>query len=124
MVPRTFATSPEVAASWGELDADEKRQRLLDVAKDVFTEQGLEAPMPWIAAAAGVGVGSLYRAYGAKEDLLAALLIRQLRLLQTEIAVAAEQEDAWAAIEQSVRRIAERQATNKLLRGALSLTSE
>jgi len=124
MVPRTFATSPEVAAPWGELDADEKRQRLLDVAKDVFTEQGLEAPMPLIAAAAGVGVGSLYRAYGSKEDLLAALLIRQLRLLQTEIAVAAEQEDAWAAIEQSVRRIAERQATNKLLRGALSLTSE
>jgi AcrR family transcriptional regulator len=80
--------------------------------------------MPRVAAAAGVGVGSLYRSYGSKEDLVAALVIRQLRLLQAEIEAAAEQESAWAAIEHSVRRIAERQTTNKLLRGALGLTSE
>jgi AcrR family transcriptional regulator len=124
MVPQTVATSSQTSAPWGELDADEKRQRLLDVAKDVFTEQGLEATMPRVATAAGVGVGSLYRSYGSKEDLVAALVIRQLRLLQTEVALAAEQKDAWTAIEQSVRRTAERQSTNKLLRGALGLTSE
>jgi AcrR family transcriptional regulator len=124
MVPPTFATSPSLAAPWGELDPDEKRQRVLDVAKDVFTEQGLDATMPRVAAAAGVGVGSLYRCYGSKEDLVAALVIRQLRLLQAEVSVAADHEDAWTALEQSVRRIAERQATNKLLRGALALMSE
>jgi AcrR family transcriptional regulator len=124
MVPQTFATSSKKAAPWGELDADEKRQRLLDVAKEVFPEQGLEATMPRVAAAAGVGVGSLYRSYGSKEDLVAALVIRQLRLLQAEVSVAAEEEDAWTAIEHSVRRIAERQATNKLLSAALGLISE
>jgi AcrR family transcriptional regulator len=124
MVPPTYATSPSLAAPWGELDPDEKRQRVLDVAKDVFTEQGLDATMPRVAAAAGVGVGSLYRCYRSKEDLVAALVIRQLRLLQAEVSVAAEHEDAWTALEQSVRRIAERQATNKLLRGALALISE
>ena len=51
---------------------------MLDVAKDIFTEQGLEATMPRVAAAAGIGVGSLYRCYGSKEDLVAALVIRQL----------------------------------------------
>jgi AcrR family transcriptional regulator len=124
VVPPIYATSPSLAAPWGELDPDEKRQRLLDVAKDVFTEQGLDATMPRVAAAAGVGVGSLYRCYRSKEDLVAALVIRQLRLLQAEVSVAAEHEDAWTALEQSVRRIAERQATNKLLRGALALISE
>jgi AcrR family transcriptional regulator len=124
MVPQTFATSSKATAPWGELDADGKRRRLLDVAKDVFSEQGLGASMPRVAAAAGVGVGSLYRSYGSKEDLVAALVIRQLRLLQAEIEAAAEQESAWTAIEHSVRRIAERQTTNKLLRGALGLTSE
>jgi AcrR family transcriptional regulator len=113
-----------MAAPWGELDADEKRQRVLDVAKDVFTDQGLDATMPRVAAAAGVGVGSLYRCYGSKEDLVAALVIRQLRLLQAEVSVAAEHGDAWTAIERSVRRIAERQATNKLLSAALGLISE
>src|SRR5215468_4267307 len=91
------------AAPWGELDAEEKRRRLLDAAKDVFTEQGLEATMPPIAAAAGVGVGSLYRSYGSKEDLVAALVIRQLRLLRAEVRAAGEQQEAWPAIEQSVR---------------------
>jgi hypothetical protein len=37
---------------------------------------------------------------------------------------AGERANAWTAIEDSVRRIAERQATNKLLSGALGLTSE
>ncbi len=97
---------------------------MLDVAKDVFTEQGLEATMPRVAAAAGIGVGSLYRCYGSKEDLVAALVIRQLGLLQAEVSAAAEQEDAWSAIEHSVRRIADRQATNKLLSGALGLISD
>jgi AcrR family transcriptional regulator len=124
MVPPGIATSPSSAAPWGELDADEKRQRLLDVAKDVFTDQGLGATMPTIAVAAGVGVGSLYRSYGSKEDLVAALVIRQLRLLQAEVAAADQQGEAWPAIEHSVRRIADRQATNMLLRGALSLISE
>lgn len=124
MVPPTFATSPSTAVPWGELDPDEKRQRVLDVAKDVFTDQGLDATMPRVAGAAGIGVGSLYRCYGSKEDLVAALVIRQLRLLQAEVSVAAEYDDAWTALEQSVRRIAERQATNKLLRGALGLISD
>jgi AcrR family transcriptional regulator len=124
MVPPAFATSPSTAVPWGELDPDEKRQRVLDVAKDVFTDQGLDATMPRVAAAAGIGVGSLYRCYGSKEDLVAALVIRQLRLLQAEVSVAAEHDDAWTALEQSVRRIAERQATNKLLRGALGLISD
>jgi len=124
MVPPSYAASPVALAAWGELDADGKRQRVLDVAKDVFTEQGLDATMPRVAAAAGIGVGSLYRCYASKEDLVASLLIRQLRLLQAEVSAAADGSDAWTALERSVRRIADRQATNKLLSGALSQTSD
>ena len=124
MVPPAVATPSKTPSPWGDLEAEEKRQRVLDVAKDVFTEQGLEATMPRVAAAAGIGVGSLYRCYGSKEDLVAALVIRQLGLLQAEVSAAAEQEDAWSAIEHSVRRIADRQATNKLLSGALGLISD
>jgi AcrR family transcriptional regulator len=119
MVPASVVPPP-----WTELAPAEKRERLLDLATDVFTEQGLEAPMPGIAAAAGIGIGSLYRSYRSKEDLVAALLIRQLGLLREEVSAAGERQDAWTAIEGSVRRIAERQATNKLLSGALGLTSE
>jgi AcrR family transcriptional regulator len=123
MVPP--AVTPDAPdAAWVELEPDEKRERLLDVATVVFTEQGLDAPMPGIAAAAGIGIGSLYRSYGSKEDLVAALLVRQLGLLREEVREAGKDGDAWTALESSVRRIAERQATNKLLSGALGLTSE
>jgi AcrR family transcriptional regulator len=123
MVPPSIATNPP-EAPWGELEPDAKRRRLLDVATEVFTEDGLDAPMPRIASAAGIGIGSLYRSYRSKEDLVAALLIRQLGLLQEEVSAAGRRGDAWNAIERCVRRIAERQATNKLLSGALGLTSE
>jgi AcrR family transcriptional regulator len=123
MVPVSAASAISLPP-WAELEPDEKRERLLDVATDVFTEQGLDAPMPGIAAAAGIGIGSLYRSYRSKEDLVAALLIRQLGLLREEVLAAGEREDAWTALEGCVRRIAERQATNKLLSGALGLTSE
>lgn len=116
--------STPTAAPWGELEPDEKRERVLDLATETFTEEGLDVPMPRIAAAAGVGIGSLYRSYRSKEDLVAALLVRQLGLLREEVLEAGERADAWTAIEDSVRRIAERQATNKLLSGALGLTSE
>lgn len=125
MVPAPVtADTRSPAAPWAELEPEQKRERLLDAATEVFTEQGLDAPMPSVARAAGIGIGSLYRGYGSKEDLIAALLVRQLGFLRDEVTEAGERSDAWPAIEDSVRRIAERQATNKLLSGALSLTSE
>ena len=63
-------------------------------------------------------------ATASKEDLVAALLVHQLGFLREEVTEAGERADAWTAIEESVRRIAERQATNKLLSGALGLTSD
>jgi AcrR family transcriptional regulator len=124
MVPPPVTQSTPTAAPWGELEPDQKRERVLDLATEIFTQEGLDVPMPRIAAAAGVGIGSLYRSYRSKEDLVAALLVRQLGLLREEVLEAGERADAWTAIEDSVRRIAERQATNKLLSGALGLTSE
>jgi AcrR family transcriptional regulator len=123
MVPPS-APSPVPEAAWIDLEPEEKQERLLDAATEVFTEQGLDAPMPRIATAAGIGIGSLYRCYRSKEDLVAALLVHQLGFLQEEVTDAGERADAWTAIEDSVRRIAERQATNKLLSGALGLTSD
>lgn len=69
--------SPAVPA-WGSLDADAKRARLLAISHSVFAREGLDAPMPAIAAAAGIGVGSLYRQFPSKRELLAALVIERL----------------------------------------------
>ncbi len=66
-------------ACWSDLDAAEKRLRLLRAAGEVFARDGLDAPMPAVAAAAGAGVGSVYRQFPSKHDLLAALVVERLK---------------------------------------------
>lgn len=51
-------------------DAAEHRQRILEVARHLFAEQGVEAvSMHQIALAAGIGQGTLYRRYANKGEL-------------------------------------------------------
>jgi AcrR family transcriptional regulator len=121
MVPEATAERP---TGWAGLDPEEKRRRVVDVATGVFTREGLEAPMPRVADATGIGVGSLYRAYGSKQDLIAAIVVEQMGILRAEVRAAHDEEDAFAALERSVRQIAERQASNELVRAALAATSD
>jgi AcrR family transcriptional regulator len=55
-------------------DAADNRERLLQAAQTVFARSGLEAGVNEVAAEAGVGVGTLYRHFGAKDALLDALV--------------------------------------------------
>jgi AcrR family transcriptional regulator len=114
----------EATPSWSALDADQKRARLREVANEVFTEEGLDAPMPRVAEAAGIGIGSLYRCYGSKDELIAALVVDQLDDIRAQIAAAYDRDDASEALESTIRRMAERQAADKLIRAALAATSD
>jgi AcrR family transcriptional regulator len=55
-------------------DAARNRRLLLDTARRVFAEEGLEVGVDTIAAAAGVGTGTFYRRFPSKEDLIEALI--------------------------------------------------
>ena len=96
---------------WSELDPAEKRERLLRAAGEVFARSGLQAPMPAIAAAAGAGVGSVYRQFPSKRLLLAALVIERLEEMRegAETAVVSPA-GPWAALVSLLRDYAERQA--------------
>lgn len=51
-------------------DARRNRQRILVAAAEVFAEGGVDAQMTDIAARAEVGIGTLYRHYSTKEELI------------------------------------------------------
>jgi AcrR family transcriptional regulator len=55
-------------------DAERNRRRILDAARDVFASDGLGVGVDAIARAAGVGVGTLYRRFPTKEELLRAVV--------------------------------------------------
>jgi AcrR family transcriptional regulator len=62
-------------------DAELNRERILDAAVSVMLREGRHVPLAAIAAAAGVGVGTLYRSYADREALLQALEYRAYGLL-------------------------------------------
>jgi AcrR family transcriptional regulator len=62
-------------------DAQRNRERILEVAKHVFTHRGVEASMDEIAKRARIGPGTLYRHFPGRDDLLAAVYISEVEKL-------------------------------------------
>ena len=74
-------------------DARRNVDSLLRAALAVFTELGVDAPMRTIAARAGVGVGTLYRHFPQRSDLIKAIIRREVEA-QVEAAAALAQQHA------------------------------
>src|SRR5881409_1435353 len=55
-------------------DAQRNRDRIVEVAREVFREQGYDASLDEVAKRAGVGAGTLYRHFPTREDLLDAIM--------------------------------------------------
>jgi len=103
-------------------DAARNRAAIVAVAREVFAEHGLEAPLEAIAARAGVGIATLYRRFPTREKLIAAALVEKV----AEYAEAARQAlaapDPWDGFAGFVERICELQAGDRGLSDLLSMT--
>lgn len=83
-------------------DARRNREALIAAAREVFAEEGAEAPLEEIAARAGVGAGTLYRHFPERGSLLLAIVEdRWERLLAEAERLAAE--SPGAALEEWLR---------------------
>ena len=79
-------------------DAERNRQRILKAASEVFTERGLEVSLDEVARHAGVGVGTVYRRFRTKEDLVEALFIDRIEEVAGLAEKAAEAADPWSGL--------------------------
>lgn len=86
-------------------DARRNRARLLEVADQVFVEQGVGASTEEVARAAGVGIGTVFRHFPTKQALLAAVLAARLERLATEAEALAAEPDAGAALDRLIRLV-------------------
>lgn len=59
-------------------DARRNKETLLDAAATVFVRSGVEAPVRDIAAEAGVGMGTIYRHFPTRADLIIAVYRHQV----------------------------------------------
>jgi AcrR family transcriptional regulator len=100
---------------WAQLNQDEKRERALEAADQLFAREGLDASMPSLAEALGIGVGSIYRQVGTKEELIGALVIERSKILSQRFDGTLEEPDPWQALKDAVH-----QTVDDCLRDALS----
>jgi AcrR family transcriptional regulator len=78
-------------------DARRNREKVLSAARARFAEHGLDAQIDEIAADAGVGVGTVYRHFPNKLDLLEALAEERFEGLADAARRALEVGDPWDA---------------------------
>jgi AcrR family transcriptional regulator len=78
-------------------DAQRNLARILEAAREVFAEQGIDAPISVIAERAGVGVGTIFRRFPHKDELVAALIEQRGGQLLDAADLALATEDAGEA---------------------------
>lgn len=76
-VPTTSQPAPPPARS-KRADAQRNERTLLAAAATVFVTSGVDAPIREIAAEAGVGIGTIYRHFPTRADLVVAVYRHQV----------------------------------------------
>src|SRR3954470_17871367 len=94
-------------------DARRNREAVVAAAKKLFADQGLDAQMPDVAKAAKVGVGTVYRHFPTKEDLIAALAAERFERLAEKAREGIAAEDPWEGLCEFIRFAARIQADDR-----------
>ena len=100
-------------------DAERNRRRVLDGARVLFAERGLEATLNDVAHHANVGVGTVYRRFATKEELLEAIFEESIEQVAGIAELASRQEDSWDGLVYFVEQSCELTATDRGLREML-----
>jgi AcrR family transcriptional regulator len=113
------ATKQTGAVRTQRADARRNRAKVLEAARKRFAERGLDAQIDEIAHDAGVGVGTVYRHFPTKEDLLQALADDRFEGLAEAAKAALEVEDAGQAFTEFMTYSAQVTAEDRALSEAM-----
>jgi AcrR family transcriptional regulator len=100
-------------------DAERNRQRILDAAREVFAERGLDVTLDEIAHHAGVGVGTAYRRFPNKDALIEALMVERIGELETIARECLADPDPWRGLAGYFERAMALTASDRGLREVL-----
>ena len=96
-------------------DAARNRERLIEAAGRVFATEGLDAGVDEIARTAGVGIGTLYRRFPTRDDLVGAVLDDTFERVLARLDEATVDPDPWTALERAIGGFAEAVLANRAL---------
>ena len=96
-------------------DARRNRELVIAAARKCMARDGLDAQMEEIARCAGVGVGTVYRHFPTKDELIHGLARARFARLAELASEALEVEDPWKAFEGLMRASARIQSEDRAL---------
>jgi AcrR family transcriptional regulator len=91
------------------------REAVIAAAKKLFADQGLDAQVPDVARAANVGVGTIYRHFPTKDELIAALVADRFERLAEKARESLQAPQAWDGFADFIRFAAQIQADDRAL---------
>ncbi len=100
-------------------DAQRKMNSLLEAALEIFKETGVDAPVRAIAERAGVGLGTVYRHFPQRSDLIKAVFQSRIDACADAAFELAGQHDPGEALAQWMQRYVDFVATKRGLATAL-----
>ena len=100
-------------------DAQRSLDALLQAAKAVFATSGVDAPVREIAEKAGVGLGTLYRHFPRRSDLVAAVFRREIDACADAAAILSAEQEPFEALASWMQRYAAFVAAKRGLAKAL-----
>lgn len=100
-------------------DAARNRSLLLAAAEDLFRDAGLDVTLKDVARHAGVGVGTVYRHFPTKDNLVAALFAQQLEAEIERARKSVEAGDSWEALVDYLKESMRLQSSNRGLRALM-----
>jgi AcrR family transcriptional regulator len=109
------STEPRLRA-----DAERNRRRVLSAAAAVIAREGVTAGIDAIAREAGVGVGTIYRRFASKDDLVRAILTDHADHTLEQLAQVVAVEEPWDALAGAMRVLAGRFAEDEGLFDAVA----
>ena len=101
-------------------DAQRNRQRILEAADEVFAEHGPQASTEEVARRAGVAIGTVFRHFPTKADLLRALMKRLLQQVTDDAGTLVAHGDPKTALLEFFTRLVERTTANRSVAGLLA----
>ncbi len=103
----------------GRRDAQRNHELLVEAARELFMEQGVEAPLEEVARRAGLGIGTLYRHFATRDALVEAIVERRMGELLAIAEAALSEPDGWAGLVRLLEGTLELQAADRMLKDVL-----
>jgi AcrR family transcriptional regulator len=97
-------------------DALRNRAKLVATARELFARNGVDVSVEEITHQAGVGMGTLYRHFATKDDLIDAVLEDALTEILRLADAAAADEDAWRGLTRFLEGVLARRVQNRGIR--------